>query len=220
MEWSDPGAARDPVSPFSELAAGLALLGRSCYDRGWVLGTSGNFSAVAGRAPLRLAITATGLDKGALTAEQVVLIDADGQVVRGARAASAESSLHLAIVRARGAGAVAHTHSVWDVVLSELDFPAGGVALEGFEMLKGLAGVRTHLARAWVPILDNAQDYGALAPQVERVLAEHPQAHAFLLRGHGLYTWGRELAEVKRHLEVLEYLFEVVGRVRAGGAAR
>jgi methylthioribulose-1-phosphate dehydratase len=44
------------------------------------------------------------------------------------------------------------------------------------------------------------------------MLAEHPGSHAFLLRGHGLYTWGRDLPEAKRHVEILEFLMEVIGR--------
>ena len=52
------------------------------------------------------------------------------------------------------------------------------------------------------------------APGVEAVLADHPNAHGFLIRRHGLYTWGRDLAEAKRQVEILEFLFEVMGRKR------
>ena len=79
-------------------------------------------------------------------------------------------------------------------------------------MLKGLTGVRTHEHREWVPILENQQDMASLAKAVSRALREHPAAHAFLLRGHGLYTWGRDLEEARRHVEILEFLLEVLGR--------
>ena len=79
-------------------------------------------------------------------------------------------------------------------------------------MLKGLDGVRTHEHREWLPILDNSQDMRELAEEVKKRLEEHPGAHAFLLRGHGLYTWGRDLAQARRHVEILEFLLEVVGR--------
>ena len=75
-------------------------------------------------------------------------------------------------------------------------------------------GWRTHEHREWLPILENTQDWAAAAPGVEAMLAEHPDAHGFLIRRHGLYTWGRDLAEAKRHLETLEFLFEVMGRKR------
>lgn len=199
---------------FADLAVLLAEVGRHCYARGWALGTSGNFSAVVQRDPLRLAITPSGVDKGRLTAEQVVQIDPGGHVVLGSGAASAEASLHVAIVRVRQAGAVLHTHSIWSTLLSDASAGDGGLMLEGYEMLKGLEGVHTHEHREWLPILDNAQDWAGNVPLVEQMLTQHADAHGFLLRGHGLYTWGRDLAEAKRHVEVLEFLLEVTGRKR------
>jgi methylthioribulose-1-phosphate dehydratase len=198
---------------FADLAAQLAEIGRDCYARGWALGTSGNFSAVVNRDPLRLAITTSGVDKGTLSADEIVEIDAKGKVVAGSGRPSAEASLHLAIARGRGAGAVLHTHSIWSTILSDAA-TEDGLALEGYEMLKGLDGVGTHEHREWLPILDNTQDWAAAVPQVEAILTEHPQAHGFLIRRHGLYTWGRDLAEARRHVEILEFLFEVMGRKR------
>jgi methylthioribulose-1-phosphate dehydratase len=198
---------------FAELASQLAEIGRQCYARGWVLGTSGNFSAVVHRDPFRLAITTSGVDKGTLSPGEIVEIDEQGKVVAGSGRPSDEASLHLAIVRARGAGAVLHTHSIWSTILSDAA-TEDGLAIEGYEMLKGLDGVGTHEHREWLPILDNTQDWAAAVPQVEAVLSEQPNAHGFLIRRHGLYTWGRDLAEAKRHVEILEFLFEVIGRKR------
>ena len=180
--------------------------------RGWVLGTSGNFSAVISREPLRLAITSTGVDKGNLTAGQIVQVDEDGSVVEGVGRSSAETALHLAIVRARAAGAVFHTHSVWSTALSTKYAVDGGIAIRGYEMLKGLDGIQTHEHREWLPIIENSQDMVQLAQAVERALQEHPAAHGFLLRAHGLYTWGKDLDDAKRHVEILEFLLEVLGR--------
>lgn len=198
---------------FAELAARLAEVGRQCYARGWALGTSGNFSAVVSRDPLRLAITSSGVDKGALTSDQIVEIDDRGTVVGGVGRPSAEVSLHLAITRARGAGAVLHTHSICSTILSDA---AGGrgLGIEGYEMLKGLDGVTTHEHCEWLPIIENTQDWATAAPEVEAMLAEQPKAHGLLIRRHGLYTWGRDLSEAKRHLEILEFLFEVMERKR------
>ena len=198
---------------FAELAPQLAEIGRQCYARGWALGTSGNFSAVVNRDPLRLAITTSGVNKGTLSADEIVEIDAKGKVVAGSGRPSAEASLHLAIARGRAAGAVLHTHSIWSTILSDAA-TEDGLAIEGYEMLKGLDGVGTHEHREWLPILDNTQDWAAAVPQVEAILTEHPEAHGFLIRRHGLYTWGRDLAEARRHVEILEFLFEVMGRKR------
>jgi len=124
----------------------------------------------------------------------------------------------VTIVQAVGAGAVLHTHSVWSTIVSEAHAAAGGLAIEGFEMLKGLEGVTTHEHREWLPILANDQDLDRLAAVVRTALATHPEGHAFLLHRHGLYTWGRDLQEATRHVEILEFLLEVVGRfaVRSG----
>ncbi|MEO8090101.1 MAG: methylthioribulose 1-phosphate dehydratase [Gemmatimonadales bacterium] len=196
---------------FSDVASQLAQTGRELHARGWTLGTSGNFSAVVNRDPLRLAITSSGVDKGNLTPGQIVEIDEHGKVISGSGRPSAEASIHLAITRVRGAGAVLHTHSVWSTILSD-GAPQDGLAIEGYEMLKGLDGVGTHEHREWLPILDNTQDWAAAVPEVEAMLTERPNAHGFLIRRHGLYTWGRDVSEARRHVEVLEFLFEAMGR--------
>jgi methylthioribulose-1-phosphate dehydratase len=201
---------------FQNLAGDLAEIGRSFYQRGWVFGTSGNFSAVVSERPLRLAITPTALDKGALDPKQFLEIDEAARVLRGNGLPSAETGLHLAIVRTRGAGVVLHTHSLWSTLLSDVFFADGAVTLEGFEMLKGLRGVHTHEHREILPIFENSQDIARLSEQVQALLKRDPAVHGFLLRRHGLYTWGQDLAEAKRHVEILEFLLEILGRSRNG----
>lgn len=197
----------------------MAATGRDFYARGWVQGTSGNFSAVLSQEPLRLVLTATGLDKRTLVPEQFLEIDAAGNVLRGTGRPSSETRIHLAIVRERNAGAVLHTHSIWNTILSEAR-GADGIALEGYEMLKGLDGVRTHEHSEWLPILENSQDMAALTKTVEAALRQYPAAHGLLLRRHGLYTWGRNLAEARRHVEIFEFLMEVLGRQQNAPSAR
>jgi methylthioribulose-1-phosphate dehydratase len=177
-----------------------------------VLGTSGNFSAVLSRKPLRLLLTASAVHKGRLTSRDLLVVDAAGRSEGTHSRPSAETALHLAIVRARRAGAVLHTHSVWGTILSDQHASARGLTIHGYEMLKGLAGVTTHEHHEWIPIVENDQDMTSLARVVETLLEEKPQAHAFLLRGHGLYTWGVNLADAERHVEILEFLFEAVAR--------
>jgi methylthioribulose-1-phosphate dehydratase len=202
-------------------AAALVEVAHGLHRRGWMQGTSGNLSVVLERDPLRLAISQSGVDKGALEPQQVLPIDARGQVAEGfAGKASDETSLHLTLVRKAGAGAVLHTHSVWGTLLSDLHGDAGGFAIEGYEMLKGLSGVRSHSHREWMPILANSQDYEALGRELEALVERAPQAHGVLLRNHGLYAWGRDLAEARRHVEVLEFLFEVRARLWAAGAGK
>jgi len=83
-------------------------------------------------------------------------------------------------------------------------------------MLKGLAGITTHDNAVEVAILPNTQDIATLAVEVERRLndPQTPLRHGFLMAGHGLYTWGKDLADARRQVEVLEFLFEVVTQKR------
>jgi len=195
------------------LARELAAISRRFYDRSWVLGTSGNFSAVLRRRPLRLAITASAQDKARLRPSQVLQVDERGKVVsRATLRPSAEVMLHVEIVRRRSAGAVLHTHSVWSTLLSDMYAPNGGLEISGYEMLKGLSGVTSHEHREWIPIVDNDQDMDRLARRVGETLERRPDAHGILLRRHGLYTWGDTLADATRHVEILEFLFETIGR--------
>ena len=201
---------------FAEIASGLAAVARGFHARGWLLGTSGNLSAVVQREPLRLAMSPSGVDKGELKPEQLLSIDEDARVVSGhSGKPSDETLLHLRIVKERGAGAVLHTHSVWNTILSDLHTAEGGVAIEGYEMLKGLQGVPTHEHSEWLPIVENSQDMQALAETVAQTLNKHKAAHGFLVRRHGLYTWGETLAQAKRHIEIFEFLLETMGRTKA-----
>jgi methylthioribulose-1-phosphate dehydratase len=191
----------------------LAEIGRDFHRRGWALGTSGNFSAVTQRDPLRVAITASSLDKSRLAPEHILEVDSAGNVLQPAEGKpSAETLLHLAIVRTLNVGAVLHTHSVWSTILSDYHIGHGGFFIEGYEMLKGLAGIGTHEHREWIPILENSQDMEALSAETRNMLQEDPKVHGFLIRRHGLYTWGKDLQEAARHVEIFEFLLESVGR--------
>jgi methylthioribulose-1-phosphate dehydratase len=189
---------------FNKLSGELAETGKIFYSRGWVLGTSGNFSAVTSWRPLRVAISSTGLDKGSLTPAHFVEIDGVANVIRGDGRPSTEVLLHLAIIDSLNAGAVLHTHSVWSTILSRIHASQGGIDIEGYEMLN------EH--REWLPILGNSQDMTELSQNISAILRTHPGIHGFLLRGHGLYGWGASLLEAKRHIEVLEFLMEVLVR--------
>jgi methylthioribulose-1-phosphate dehydratase len=206
---------------FQEIALSLAEIGRNFYARGWALGTSGNFSAAVNRDPLRLAMSPSGVDKGQLRAEQILLIDEGSSILSDHPGKpSDESPLHIRVVMERGAGAVLHTHSIWSTILSDVYAREGGLTIEGYEMLKGLEGIKTHEHRAWLPVIENSQDMTALSENVSELLKDNGDAHGFLLRRHGLYTWGKDLAQAKRHVEILEFLLEAMSRTRLMGSSR
>jgi len=183
--------------------------GRVSAARGWVPATSGNFSARGQDG--RIAITASGVDKGALTAADVLEIPLDALPPAGS---SAETGLHLALYRRDPAiGAVVHIHSTHATVLSRRQASAREIRLEGYELLKAFAGIRTHATRLAVPIFPNSQDIAALADEVDRRLGSAPPAPGYLLAGHGLYAWGATMRDALRHAEAFEFLFgcELVG---------
>jgi methylthioribulose-1-phosphate dehydratase len=186
-----------------------------CFARGWVPATSGNFSLRSGG---RTLITPTGLDKGVLQADELLEVDSAGRVLAGHGKPSAETALHTVIYRDRPeASAILHVHTIWNTLLSGYFAATGYVPIEGYELLKGLAGVVTHEHEERVPIVANSQDYEELAKGLKAVLAAYPATHGVLLSRHGLYTWGSSVAEARRHLEALEFLFEVEGRRLTGG---
>ena len=193
----------------------LREVGALLWQRGWSVGTSSNYSVVVQRDPVELIVTASGMDKGRLTREDFVRVGADGKPTSaGQPKSSAETMLHVMLARRPEVGAVLHTHSIWGTLLSDLYGDAGGLEISGYEMLKGLEGVKTHEHTEWVPIFPNTQDISTLARDVERRLFANdaPPVHGFLLRKHGLYTWGRNLEEARRHVEIFEFLLECVAR--------
>lgn len=193
-----------------DLTDSLCDTARWCYERGWAPATSGNFSLRAGG---RVFITPSGLDKGTVTASHLLEVDRDGRAIAGKGKPSAETGLHMVIYRMRPqAGAILHVHTIWNTLLSGRYASQGYLAIEGYEILKGLAGVMTHAHLERVPILENSQDYAELSQNLAEALDRYPQAHGVLLSRHGLYTWGQSVAEARRHLEALEFLFEVEGR--------
>src|SRR5581483_10411079 len=116
----------------------LCTTARSCYARGWVPATSGNFSVRWGS---HIFITPTGLDKGTLAPENLLEIDMGGAAIAGMGKPSAETSLHTVIYRERAhSRAILHVHSVWNTLLSGRFAGEGSIPLQGYEILKGLSG--------------------------------------------------------------------------------
>jgi methylthioribulose-1-phosphate dehydratase len=187
---------------------------------GWAPATSTNYSVRLpdNAAPAYCAITSSGVDKGSIEVEHILAIDRQGKPIdaEGAQP-SAETPLHVLLYRAMRAGAVLHTHSLSAALLSQLARDEGQVRLTGWELLKGLRGIDTHEAEISLPVFPNSQDMQALSSHVEQSLSKERACYGFLLAGHGLYVWGKDLPEAKRHLEVLEYLLQCQREVTRHG---
>lgn len=210
-----PAALPEYLHAYAAHVDQLRRVGNIFWQRGWSLGTSSNYSVVVNRNPVQLLVTASGKDKGRLTREDFVLVDSEGRPIREDQPkSSAETLLHCVAAQQENIGAILHTHSVWSTILSERFAGLGGIMIEGFEMLKGLSGVTTHEHREWLPIFENTQDIPVLAEQVRAAMqdASKPLAHGYLIRRHGIYTWGRDLDEATRQIEIIEFLLECIGR--------
>ena len=177
------------------------------HQRGWCDGTGGNFSVVLQHQPLQLLMAPSGVDKGQVPADQLIVVDEYGKVLTGQGKASAETALHLRIIEATEAGAVLHTHSLEGTVLSRHFEDKRGITLEGWEMLKGLIGIHTHARSIHIPVISNSQSMQELGDAIAPSLNSAPCG--FLVAGHGLYAWGNDLEASKRHLEILEFLLKV-----------
>lgn len=188
---------------FYPLADALIYAGKVIDNKGWVPATSGNFSARLSDGTI--AITVSGKHKGQLQHADIMLIDAQGNALDG-KVPSAETLLHVQLYqRFTDVHAVLHPHSLNSTMISRRGKKK--VTLKNYELLKAFSGITTHESRIIVPIFENDQNIARLAEQVELYMNAHEEIYAYLLEGHGLYTWGSSVIETLRYLEALDFLF-------------
>jgi methylthioribulose-1-phosphate dehydratase len=189
---------------FLDAAQQLIDAGRFIDSKGWVPATSGNFSA---RLPDgTIAITVSGKHKGQLELNDIMLIDADANSLDGKKP-SAETVLHTTLYkRFPDIQSILHPHSLNATLISRIF--KSEVVLEDYELLKALCGITTHESRIVVPIFANDQNIPRLAELVEQYMDKHADCHAYIIAGHGLYTWGSSVQETLRHLEALDFIFD------------
>ena len=198
-----------PNDRFESLALQLIDAGHFIDRQGWVPATSGNLSARLSDG--RIAITVSGRHKGRLTVEDVMLIDGQGTSLDG-RHPSAETLLHTAIYRRYPTvNAVLHPHSPGATLISRLF--SDSLVLQNYEVLKALPGINTHESRITIPIFPNDQDIARLSEKVDRWIDQNGYIHGYIIQNHGFYTWGESIEMALRHLEALEFLFDIEARL-------
>jgi len=194
----------DYTVPLSVLADALIACIGTFAERGWTPATSSNFSHRLDAQ--HAAITVSGRDKGALGKADIMVVDLDGQAVDCTHKPSAETLLHTRLyARFPEVNCVLHTHSLAQTVASRLYAAEGRIHLQGYELLKAFSGNTTHETALDLLVFPNTQDMPALALQVDAALDRGPM-WGYLIDGHGLYAWGRDLDEARRHLEAFEFL--------------
>lgn len=192
-------------SAFAACAEAVACSARELAALGWAPATSGNFSMRV--EPARVAITISGRDKRVATADDIMLIDLDAQPVNTNATPSAEAHLHTQLYRRfADVTAVLHTHSRTQSVASRLFAADGAVRLQGWELQKAINGCTTHAGVLEIPVFPNTQHMPELMARVDAWLDAGKPLHAYLIDGHGIYTWGHDMPEARRHLQALEFL--------------
>lgn len=198
-----------------EKATDLCRVCRSLGEKGWCRATSGNFSVrIDGGNCL---ITRSGREKSRLSPDDLMVCDFWGRAADADAVPSAETPLHTLLYRLDdNIGAVLHTHSVSATLMSM----HGGdeISMRGFEMQKALAGIQSHEDALALPVFANTQDMHELATRIESAWpANGSGAPGFLIAGHGLYAWGRNLDEAERHIEGFEFLLACRWQERLAG---
>ena len=197
-------ATRDP---FAECADCIVANAAELSALGWTPATSSNFSMRVDAT--HAAITISGRDKGHLGRDDIMLIDLHGHAVGTTARPSAETALHPQVYRRwPEMTAVLHTHSRTQSVASRLYAARGTIQLQGWEVQKAISGYTSHDSVLEIPVFPNTQHMPDLVAQVDAWLDAGKPLHAYLIDGHGIYTWGRDMAEARRHLEALEFLLE------------
>ena len=192
---------------FLECARTIAETGRELAALGWTPATSSNFSMRLGRDTA--AITISGRDKGRLSERDIMVVDFQGRAVGTDARPSAETLLHTQLyARFPEVGAVLHTHSLTQTVASRLYADAGNVRVEGFELIKAFSGYSTHESVLDIPVFPNTQDMVALAGDIDAWFDSGRTMHGYLIDGHGIYTWGKDMPETRRHLDAFEFLLQ------------
>lgn len=197
-------------SPFQQsLHDELIELIKLFHHRGWSMATSTNYSF---RNPQQdtYTITSSGLDKSKISSSDLMIIDKEGAPIEGFvhLKPSAETLIHTYLYEDARVNAILHTHSVPGTVLSQFFLSEAKIRMAGYEVLKGLNGIKTHDTYFELPIFENSQDMPELCARLRQYDQRQGLKYGFLLAGHGLYAWGNSISEAKRHMESLEFLME------------
>ena len=182
---------------FQEEREAVCRVGKLLYDRGYVAANDGNISVRVGEG--RLLITPSGVSKGRMTPDMLLVTDLDGTVIEGNRHPSSEGKMHLEVYRGRpDVNAVVHAHppvsTAFAVYRRGLETPYLS------ELVAGLGQVPCTPSFAMLSTEEVPQS-------VRPYLADH---NALLLANHGALAWGGDLWEAFDRLETVEHTAKIV----------
>ncbi|MFD2171651.1 methylthioribulose 1-phosphate dehydratase [Tumebacillus lipolyticus] len=190
------------------IAEQLVNVSRNFAEKGWFPATSGNLSVKLNQDPLMFGVTASGRDKESLTIHDILFVDGDSKALEPTSLKpSAETLVHAEVYKkiGAGAGAVLHVHTIYNNLISEVYAEQGSVTITDMELIKGL-NIWEEGATIEVPIVENFADIPKLAAEIGKRL--DPRVPGVLIRKHGIYAWGEDVAAAKRHVQAFEFMFQ------------
>ena len=209
------------LSTFAFADNSLKTAAEEIMHAGAFLNQAGLCPATSGNISVRvsddvIALTVSGKHKGELGPDDIMLVNLEGVPQNSSKKPSAETLLHTMIYNSCGdVGAILHTPSPNGTILTLLVEPDLYWSVQGYEIQKAFKGVTTHESTLQIPIFENSQDIRTLSQEIASYLKKNPKTYGFLIRGHGLYTWGQDMKEAKIRSEAFEYLFECDLTLRA-----
>jgi methylthioribulose-1-phosphate dehydratase len=178
---------------------------RRYNSEGWSPATSTNYSFKENNSDNCFFVSRSGVDKSEFQAEDFIKVDANGDPTTEFKSfkPSAETLIHCALYNLfPETQVILHSHSVYPLLLAQ---EVDSIQFQGYEVQKGFAGQTTHETTISIPVFNNTQD---MIDFSKTLMNNHSKLiqPAFIIRKHGVYAWGKNLFEAKRHLETLEYL--------------
>jgi methylthioribulose-1-phosphate dehydratase len=193
---------------------------RRCYDKQWLMGTSGNFSLRNAFDHDTFTVTKSGLDKGLFVEQDFVSLKIKEGDFETSETAwnnalglnpngkpSAETSIHSYLYhRFPDLNCVMHVHNL---MISETVDGHGNALfkLPNHEMLKGLTNIKSHEENKYIPVLKNDQNMAVITTYLDTI--DLSQYDGFVLEHHGVYVWGHSMSDAFRFLEIYDALFKI-----------
>lgn len=194
----------------SEAASQIVAIAQILTRSGWLPATSGNLSVLIQREPMQMAVTASGVDKEFLSLDDILVVNEACEVLDAdlVRKPSFETQIHSFIYQNTSAGCVLHVHTVFNNLVGEWANENSFLEIQSLELIKAL-GIWSEDASIQIPVIDNYADIEELVGEIATRFQNHPpKIPCVLIRAHGIYVWGTDWLEAKKHLQAFEFMFE------------
>jgi L-fuculose-phosphate aldolase len=180
--------------------------GKRAYARGYVAAKDGNISVRVDAK--RILITPSGVSKGYMKADGLVLVDMNGRIISGTKKPSSELLMHLQIYKERNdIQSVCHLHPPYAT-----GFAAAGIQLDRYILTEA------EIALGKIPLIEYAPPG---TEELAKIIIPHlKDSKAFLLANHGALTVGTDIFDAYCNMETLEHTAHILFIARQLGHLR